>query len=276
MTKPTYFYADDDADLYDIAIYLTQPYYDLVHEISLNLVKEYANKKLDAESNILNLGPGTGKDIIGILKLIENVNIVAVDISDEMIQKSKEKISQEYPDIDFTNKIKWLSNDLTSEIVTAEYLLNQLNLNKTEGYDIVISAFVLHHLTFEEKRVLYKTIYDVLNPGGIFINIDLFGYSNSNLNALSDKLSKDFMIKQLSDPDDEFKYLHDQLSNSQRKEQLEKWIKHWDEENIHLALVDNQNTESKTESSLLLKSRFKSLEIVYRYLHTSIIASIKE
>jgi tRNA (cmo5U34)-methyltransferase len=39
-------------------------------------------------------------------------------------------------------------------------------------FDLVISALSIHHQDEENKRVLYRKIYDLLVPGGEFLNAD--------------------------------------------------------------------------------------------------------
>ncbi len=50
-----------------------------------------------------------------------------------------------------------------------EITLNQILYEK---YDIVISSLSIHHLKDHSKRIIYSKIYESLNNGGIFLNLD--------------------------------------------------------------------------------------------------------
>src|SRR5690606_39548096 len=54
--------------------------------------------------------------------------------------------------------------------------------------DCVVSGFAIHHLPHNKKQELYKEIYTLLAPGGIFINIEHTASATPKIEELYDKL----------------------------------------------------------------------------------------
>ena len=51
----------------------------------------------------------------------------------------------------------------------------------TSTYDVVFSCYAINHLTTQEKQPFLKKIHRLLNPGGIFILVDLFLKDNESI-----------------------------------------------------------------------------------------------
>ncbi|MBN1120887.1 MAG: class I SAM-dependent methyltransferase [Anaerolineae bacterium] len=58
------------------------------------------------------------------------------------------------------------------------------------GFDVIASRYAIHHVPHEAKQRLYEDIFEMLNPGGIFINVEHVASRGS----LGERLFNDMLI----------------------------------------------------------------------------------
>lgn len=101
---------------------------------------------------ILDLGAGTGLLTEKVIKKYPNAEYTLVDIADGMLEVAKERFKGR-DNINFK----------------VEDYRNGINGGK---YDAIISSMSIHHLDSNEKKRLYKNIFNSLKEGGVFVNAD--------------------------------------------------------------------------------------------------------
>jgi len=98
--------------------------------------------------NILDIGCGTGSDIIEIANMLHGKGkVIGMDLSDKMIDIAREKAS----------------GYINIELIVG----NALSLNYHEYFDYVFTTNAFHH--FEKKEEIFKKVYQSLKFKGIFL-----------------------------------------------------------------------------------------------------------
>ena len=103
--------------------------------------------------NVIDLGTGTGLQLIKLYKEYPNVHTTAIDISDGMLKKLEER---------------HISDNIT--IVNKSFF----DYDFGNDTDAVISSQALHHFESNDKLTLYKKVYECLKKDGVFVNEDYF------------------------------------------------------------------------------------------------------
>ncbi len=104
-------------------------------------------------SRILDLGCGNGNATATFVQQFPEANYSLLDASNEMLELCKKRF-KEYS-VDYIN----------SYFQDFQF--------KNEHFDLIIAGFSLHHCSTDEKRFLFKRIYQSLTPNGIFMCSDL-------------------------------------------------------------------------------------------------------
>ncbi|MBR4672238.1 MAG: class I SAM-dependent methyltransferase [Bacilli bacterium] len=131
--------------------------YDEVHEKFMTTKNQLIDKLDINATKILDLGAGTGLELIHLYETRPNARTTAIDISESMLEKLKER--------SFADKVETICGDF-------------FDVNFGSGYDAVISTSALHHFLKDTKLKLYKKIYESLGENGEFLNADKIALSN--------------------------------------------------------------------------------------------------
>jgi tRNA (cmo5U34)-methyltransferase len=111
---------------------------------------------------ILDLGSGDGR-LMALLKIDRpSATGIALDFSPIMVEKAKARFQDD-------KSIEVIGHNLDDTLP---------DLGK---FDAIVSSFAIHHVTHDRKKSLYSEIFDRLNPGGIFTNLEHVASPNQKI-----------------------------------------------------------------------------------------------
>ncbi|MBD3662014.1 MAG: class I SAM-dependent methyltransferase [Arenibacter algicola] len=135
-------------------------------KISLELITEAARRIVPNAEQLLDIGCGAGNYSLKMLSKLPNLECTLVDLSDPMLDKAYERVSEQ------TNK--------NVQVVKGD--IREVPL-KQNHFDIILAGAVLHHLRDDQDwETTFKKIYGLLKPGGCFMISDLITQDTEILN----------------------------------------------------------------------------------------------
>jgi tRNA (cmo5U34)-methyltransferase len=117
-----------------------------------------------------------------ILQSHPNASGVLLDISDAMLEFSKEKLATYSANLSF---------------ITADYE-NKQWLEKVKDkapFSVIVSGFSIHHQSDERKRELYSEIFELLALGGLFLNLEHVASPTAWVTSIFDECFTDSLYK---------------------------------------------------------------------------------
>lgn len=133
---------------YDVSRRRLIPCYDLFYGTAVELASRTVK---ETNPSILDIGAGTGLLSEHVLQKFPTANLALLDESAEMLAKAQIRLEQYKP--------KVFVQAMTSAL-------------PSEKFHAVISSLAIHHLSDKDKKDLFKRVFDILEPGGIFINAE--------------------------------------------------------------------------------------------------------
>ena len=113
---------------------------------------------------VLDLGTGDGR-LLALVRLNNpSIEGVALDFSDPMIEKAEKRFVND-------NKVTIVKHDFSLP-------LPKVQLGR---FDAIVSSLAIHHLTHSRKKQLYTEIFNILNPKGVFCNLEHVSSPTENL-----------------------------------------------------------------------------------------------
>jgi SAM-dependent methyltransferase len=102
---------------------------------------------------VLDLGTGDGR-LLALLRIDHREMLgVGLDFSEPMLEAAHKRFADD-------GRVELLEHDLAEP------------LPALGRFDAVVSAFAIHHLEHERKRKLYGEVFDLLEHGGVFANLE--------------------------------------------------------------------------------------------------------
>jgi tRNA (cmo5U34)-methyltransferase len=128
---------------------------------------------------VADLGCGDGFLARAVLSEFPTAHAVLIDHSEPMLRRAHEAMSP------FSGRCEIRHGDLS------ESLPGRVG----DGpFDLIVSGYAIHHLPTARKRSLYREIFDLLRPGGLFVNAEHVASATPELEAAYDEAYIDHIV----------------------------------------------------------------------------------
>ena len=216
---------EQEAKEYDMIIQKIIPYYDQMVEALVSVIPF----SKESGFSIIDLGCGTGTISKSVKNEFPDVDITCVDISGNMLDIAKNKIG---------GNVNCIQVDFNNFIFP-------------QHYDLIVSSLALHHLENDsDKLEFYRKIHASLNPGGVFINIDVVLGSDDFIQELYIKKWREFMEESISAEEIDLKWL----------------LKYY---------AEDRPTKLTTHLNMLEKCCFTNIDVIYKYYDLAVFTAKK-
>jgi SAM-dependent methyltransferase len=105
-------------------------------------------------TRVLDLGTGDGNTLALVLAARPDATGVGLDFQEEMLRRARERFADD-------DRVTVRGHDLDRPLA-----------DDLGCFDLVVSSFAIHHLVPERQRALYEEVFGLLEPGGVFANLE--------------------------------------------------------------------------------------------------------
>ena len=137
----------------------------------------------------LDLGTGTGILTHRFLGRFSASKVVAVDGAQAMVELA-------------TSRLGALADRVTFDVCDFRRLPSAL---EDRSFDVVMSAYALHHLNCADKRQVVQRALELLKPGGWFLNADLVVASDDRIERRIQELRVSGVVERAEEGDPRFR-----------------------------------------------------------------------
>ena len=187
-----------------------------------------ASRQLDLMARLIQAGAGTvsqfadlgcGDGVLArvILDRFPQCHGVLIDFSEPMLEEARRRLEPYKARIDF----------VSADLGTADWTEA---IQARAPMDAVVSGYAIHHQPDDRKRELYGEIFDLLRPGGVFINVEHVASASTWIGSVWDN----YFVDALHD------FSREQGSAKSREEIAKEFYDRPDKEANILAPVETQ------------------------------------
>ncbi len=233
-------FGNEVANVFDDMVNRSIPFYQEIHHILLDILKRYQLPKNhdDSLAPIYDLGCSTSETLITIARSGYLGDLIGIDNSEAMIEKSKQKIAQILPE-EKGKQIQLYCDDLRN--TSAKYWSNA---------SMIIMNYTLQFVPLQDRDELLRNIYGRLHEGGIFFLAEKVQTPAKKIEGLVTELYYDFKRRNG----------YSELEISQKRQALED------------VLVP---VSSQRQIAMLREAGFQDVEMIFRWYNFACYIGIK-
>jgi trans-aconitate methyltransferase len=149
----------------------------------LDIMLRLISKSQPRVNKFIDLGCGDGILSQTILTHYPDAQGLLLDYSSSMIEAANKR----------------MGNFKNQSIIQCDLSNSNWKEHIQEKPELIVSGFAIHHLKNGRKYELFEEIYEVLKPGGIFINMEHVKSATSFGNSLFDEIMVDTLYEKLKE-----------------------------------------------------------------------------